>query len=66
MSTPFRVFPILAVGLLCFSFSPILVRFADEAPGLAVAIWRTLCAVVLLAPIALPKIGSEVRQFSRK
>ena len=66
MGTPFRVFPILAVGLLCFSFSPILVRFADEAPGLAVAVWRTVFAVILLAPIALPKIGDEVRQFSRR
>lgn len=63
---PFAVFPILALGLLCFSSSPILVRFADDAPGLAIAVWRTIFAACLLAPVALPRIGAEVRAFTRR
>ncbi len=54
---PFRVYPILALGLLSFSVSPILVRWAgEEASGLAIAVWRTWLAVVMLAPFALPKL----------
>ncbi len=51
------------MGLLAFSFSPILVRLASEAPGLAIAVWRTLWAVILLFPVALPRVGKEVRRF---
>ncbi len=60
----------LAVGLLSFALSPILVRFAvqveGEAPGLTIAAWRTLFASVMLAPVALPMIGSELRCFGRR
>ena len=63
---PPRVFPILAFGLLSVMLSPILVRFAGAAPGMAVAVWRTVFAAVLLAPFAVPRIGPEVRQFSRR
>ncbi len=63
---PFRVYPILALGLVSFAMSPILVRFASAAPGAALAVWRTLLAAVLLAPVALPRIGSEVRRFTRR
>jgi drug/metabolite transporter (DMT)-like permease len=56
---PFRVYPILALGLLSFSISPILVRLVgDEAPGLAIAVWRTVIAVGFLAPAVL---GSKAR-----
>ncbi len=65
-SRPFRVYPILMVGLLSISFSPILVRFASEAPGEAVAVWRTVMATLLLAPAALVRIGPEVRRFTRR
>lgn len=61
---PFRVYPILAAGLLSFMASPLLVRYASEAPGLAVATWRTLFAALMLAPFALPRIGPEVRASS--
>jgi drug/metabolite transporter (DMT)-like permease len=44
--------------------SPILVRFAGAAPGMAVAVWRTVFAALLLTPFALPRIGAEVRRFS--
>lgn len=63
-SRPFRVYPILAFGLLSFMMSPILVRWAGEAPGMAVAVWRTLFAALILAPIAIPRIGNEVKRFT--
>lgn len=56
----------LAAGMLSFGLSPILVRFATDAPGLALAVWRTVFAALILAPYALPKIGPEVRAFSRR
>ncbi|MFQ5569979.1 MAG: DMT family transporter [Rhodothermales bacterium] len=65
-SRPTRVYPILALGLICFAMSPILIRFADEAPAMAIAVWRTALAAVLLLPFAFRRIGKEVRQFSRR
>ena len=63
---PPRVYPILALGLISVMMSPILVRFASAAPGMAVAVWRTVFAALMLAPFALARIGPEVRQFSRR
>lgn len=63
---PLRVYLALGLGLLSFGASAILVRFAAEAPGLAVAVWRTTFAVLLLAPVALPRIGPELRRFRRR
>ena len=63
---PAVVYGLVALGILCFSASAILVRLADEAPGMTVAAWRTSFAVLLLAPFAVPRIGPEVRRFSKK
>ena len=60
------VYLLVTLGLISFSFSPILVRFADEAPGIAIAVWRTVFAVALLTPFALPKAVQRVRELSRK
>ncbi len=57
---------LLALGLASFGVSAILIRLGTSAPGLALAAWRTTFAAVLLAPIALPRIGPEVRRFSRR
>ena len=65
-SRPLRVYVILAFGLVSIMMSPILIRFASAAPSIAVGVWRTLFAALLLAPMALPRIGGEVRQFSRR
>jgi drug/metabolite transporter (DMT)-like permease len=65
-STPRRAVIALVVGLVSLGLSPILVRYGTSAPGLALAVWRTTFAAVLLAPIALPRIGPEVRRFSRR
>ncbi len=51
-TTPVRVYWALVAGLVSFSFSPILIRVADEAPGATVALWRTALAVIFLFPFA--------------
>ncbi|MEM1043328.1 MAG: DMT family transporter [Bacteroidota bacterium] len=56
----------MACGIISISFSAILVRYGAAAPGLALAAWRTTFAVLLLAPVALPRIGPEVRRFARR
>ncbi len=66
---PAAVYGVLALGVVSFAVSPILVRLADDAvaggvPGAAIAAWRTALAVAMLAPFALPSIGSAVRRFS--
>lgn len=61
-----RVYLVLGMGLLCFALSPILVRMANEAPGIAVATWRSILSVLLLAPFALCSIGNELKRFTRR
>ena len=63
---PVAVYWSVAIGIVCFSASAILVRLADEAPGMTIAVWRTSFAVLLLAPFAVPRIGPEVRRFSKR
>lgn len=63
-SRPFAVYPALALGLVSFSSSAILVRFAADAPGMAIAVWRTTFAAVLLAPVALPRVMQEMRSLA--
>lgn len=67
-TTPRRAFiyGAVALGVFMFSISAILVRYASEAPSLAVATWRTLFAVAMLAPFALGRIGGEVQRFGRR
>lgn len=61
-----QVVGLLVVGIASFSFSPILVRLASEAPALAVVTWRTVFAVAFLAPFALRRGGAELRGFTRR
>ncbi len=65
------VYGALAAGVLSFSFSPILIRFAGgaaggEAPGLAVAAWRTMMAAVALAPFAWVHARTEIKAIGRR
>lgn len=55
---------LVTLGLISFSFSPILVRFADHAPGIAIAVWRTVFAVLLLTPFALSEAVRRVRELT--
>lgn len=63
---PAFVYVAIAVGVVSFAFSPILVRWAADAPGLAIAVWRTAFATGMLAPVAWRQIRPEVRQFGRR
>jgi drug/metabolite transporter (DMT)-like permease len=61
---PGRAIAILAIGVLSLASSAILVRFAQEGPALAIATWRTVFAVVLLAPFAIWRVRREVVRFT--
>lgn len=61
---PASLYIAIGLGVVSFTFSPILVRWASGAPGLTIAVWRTAFAVVLLAPAAWVRIGPAVRAFS--
>ncbi|MEX2402092.1 MAG: DMT family transporter [Rhodothermales bacterium] len=63
---PRSVYWVLVFGLCSFSISPILVRFASEAPGLTIAVWRTTIAAVLLLPVALVRSRDELRELNRR
>ncbi len=68
---PALVYWVLAAGMISFSFSPILIRFAGgevggEAPGLTVAVWRTMMAAVVLAPFAWVRARAEIKAFDRR
>lgn len=47
---------ILAIGVVSASVSGILIRYADEASGLALSLWRCAAGALLLAPFAIPGI----------
>ena len=51
---PGWVYPLVFAGVLSFAISAILVRFAAEAPGMAIAALRTSIAVAVLAPMGVP------------
>lgn len=61
---PLRVYLILGVGLISISVSAILIRYAGDAPALAVAAWRTLFAALILAPFVIRRAGKEIRELS--
>jgi len=63
---PPRIYVVLTLGVLSFAFAPILVRWAGDVPGLAIAVWRTVTAAAALLPVAVVRIGPEVRQFTRR
>ncbi|MEM6335169.1 MAG: DMT family transporter [Bacteroidota bacterium] len=63
---PKKVPIFLAIGLFAISMSPILVRFASEAPALVVVAWRTLFAVLMLLPFGGRAAVREVRQMPGK
>lgn len=61
---PTLVYVALAVGVISFIFSPILVRWADVAPGMAIAVWRTVFAALLLVPVAWRRVRPEVHALA--
>lgn len=63
---PPRVYGVLALGVLSFTVAPILVRYAQDAPGLAVAAWRTVIAAGCLMPPLALRSRDEIRQFTAR
>jgi drug/metabolite transporter (DMT)-like permease len=61
---PALVWLAVGLGMVAFGASSILVRFADSAPGLALAAWRTAFSVLLVAPAALTSARHEWRTLS--
>ena len=61
---PTLVYVAIVVGVISFTFSPILVRWADAAPGMAIAVWRTVFAALMLVPFAWRRVGPELRQLT--
>lgn len=57
---------VMIAAMAVIGFAPILVRWAGEAPALAVVSWRTLFAVGILAPVALARAGGEMRRLSAR
>lgn len=65
-TTPVRVYWALVVGVASFSFSPILVRMASDAPGATVALWRTVLAVGFLFPFAIRSARTDWGKHSAR
>ncbi len=63
---PPRIYVVLILGVISFAFAPILVRWAGDVPGIAIAVWRTVTAAVVLVPAAALRIGPEVRRFTQR
>ncbi len=62
---PPRVYVLLTLGVLSFTLAPILVRWAGDVPGIAIAVWRTVTAAGVLVPAACARrIDGEMRRFS--
>ena len=63
---PPRIYVVLTLGVISFAFAPILVRWAGGVPGIAIAVWRTVTAAVVLLPAAAFRIGPDVRRFTQR
>jgi len=64
---PPRVYILLTLGVLSFTLAPILVRWAGDVPGLAIAVWRTVTAVGILLPAAVGRrIDEDIARFSQR
>jgi len=62
---PPRVVGVLGLGVVSFAFAPILVRWAGDVPGIAIATWRTVTAVAVLLPgLVRPGVRAELRRFT--
>ena len=65
-SRPKRVYGLLVLGLVCFSASPILIKYATDAPPLTVAAWRSIFSVLFLLPFAVRSAIPTLLQLDRK
>ena len=65
-SRPGTFYLLLPLAIFSFALSPILVRLTGEVSGVAIAVWRTGLAAVLLAPFAWHRANEEMRGLSRR
>jgi drug/metabolite transporter (DMT)-like permease len=56
---------LLTLGVVVVSFAAPLIRLAEDAPPLAVAMYRNLFATALLLPLAIGRHRSELRSLRR-
>ncbi|MCS3634135.1 drug/metabolite transporter (DMT)-like permease [Salinibacter ruber] len=63
---PRRIYVVLSLGVLSFAFAPILVRWAGDVPGLAIAVWRTVTAAAVLIPVAAARTAPELQRLTRR
>ena len=63
---PAAVWAAIAVGLAAFGAAPILIRLSGDVPALALAAWRTVFTVALVAPVAALRAGAEIRALPRR
>lgn len=61
---PVRAWLALFVGLSAISTSVLFIRWAVEAPGETVAVWRTVFGALLLMPVAAVKARAEIRAMT--
>ena len=66
MRAPGAVWLLIGLGLLSFGAAPILIRYAEGAPALTLAFWRTSVVTLLLAPFALTQARQEIVAFSSR
>ena len=63
---PFRAWLSLIIGLAAISTSVLFVRWAAEAPGETLAVWRTVFGALLLVPVASVKARTEIRALTAR
>ncbi len=63
-ATPVRAWLALGIGLTAISTSVLFIRWATEAPGETVAVWRTVFGALLLIPVAATKAREEIQEMS--
>lgn len=63
-ATPLRAWLALGIGLTAISTSVLFIRWATEAPGETVAVWRTVFGALLLVPVAATKARQEIQEMS--
>ena len=56
---------LLTIGVIVVSFAAPLIRLAEDAPPLAVAMYRNLFATAVLVPLALGRHRAELRALRR-
>ena len=63
---PLGVWLLLAGGLVSLGASAILIRYAGDAPPVAIAAWRTVLVTAVLAPFAATRAADETAAFTAR